>query len=165
MAMMTRAIPLMAAVTLASSAFAQTHIVTPALEVALATGGASLHATGSWVTRIKRGVSLSIAPVNAVDIRCARATMTCWESRAELAAADSRVRSVSDAPRDQLAVSTLTFTVTEWTDSRITARSDTRNGDLMLRLVPSENLVRLSYWDTQGNQPKGEASGFVWELQ
>ena len=152
---------------LLSAVEAQTHppITTPVLEVAVSTGGASVRATGSWITRIKRGPSLSIAPVNAVEIHCSRASMTCWESRAELVSGEARPRVVTDTPREQLAVTTLNFTVTEWTDTRITARSDTRNGDLMLRVVPSENLVRLSYWDTQGNQPKGEASGFVWELQ
>jgi hypothetical protein len=37
----------------------------------------------------------------------------------------------------------------------------------MLRIVASEKLVRLSYWDTRAEfkDKDGAASGFVWELQ
>ena len=73
----------------------------------------------------------------------------------------------SEAAKEHLALSDLVFTVTEWSEARVTARSDTPHGDLMLRIVGSERLVRLSYWDTRPEfkDKDGAASGFVWELQ
>ena len=148
----------------AGQSMAQVHASRPSLDVAMLAGGSALKATGSWVSRLKRGISQSITPVNAVEISCIRSSMTCVETRAELAGAAARP--AADVQKDQLALSTLNFTVTEWTDARITARSDTRDGDLMLRIVPSEKLVRLSYWDTKGSKDKdGQSSGFMWELE
>lgn len=143
------------------------EIATPSLEVA--GGKDSIRASGTWVTKVKRGASSAIAPVNAVTLSCDRRTMVCRESRAEVVpAADAHIpRPASEGGRDHLALNNLVFTVTEWSDARVTARSDTPHGDLMLRIVASEKLVRLSYWDTrpESKDKDGAASGFVWELQ
>jgi hypothetical protein len=142
-------------------------IATPSLDV---TGGKdSIRATGTWVTRVKRGASSAIAPVNAVTLSCDRRTMLCRENRAEVVPGTEAhgARPASEPARDHLALTNLVFTVTEWSDARVTARSDTPHGDLMLRIVVSEKLVRLSYWDTRAEfkDKDGAASGFVWELQ
>ena len=169
-AMRLRIVVVLVSSVLAGVALAQGQpgVVTPSLDVAMAAGGASLRASGTWVTRLKRGVSLSISPVNAVEITCSRTSMSCWESRAELApaAAGAVPAKAGEPQKDALHLSHQQFTVTEWNEARITARSDTRSGDLMLRIVASEKLVRLSYWDTkEGKEKPGEASGFMWELQ
>ena len=140
----------------------RTVIGTPPLDLLFT--GLEVHATGSWVARLNRG-AIPISSVNAVEIHCDRASMTCRESRAEVASQELRpARQGTEA--QHLSIVNQAFTVTEWTDARITARSDTPTGDLMLRILPSERLIRLSYWDTRldGNR-KDPPTGFLWELQ
>jgi hypothetical protein len=141
-------------------------VSTAGLDVHVAAAGAEVRATGTWATKLKRGPSGTISPVNTVEILCSRETQRCIETRAQLVpVADARGR--AGAEREHLALQNLTFMVTEWTEARITARADTPAGDLMLRVVPAEKLVRLSYWDTrpESRDKDGAASGFLWELQ
>jgi hypothetical protein len=111
----------------------------------------AVKARGKWVEKLKRGPS-PILPTNAVEIQCSRKAMSCDELRAE-------------AGQD-VSLTRRSFTVTEWNDKRILARSDTDSADLMLRIYPVDQRVELSYWDTKPQHERtGPADGWVWELR
>src|SRR5262245_3406010 len=98
-------------------------------------------AVGRWSHKMERGRAFLLSATNSAEVHCSRASMSCWESRAELVtAADTR-----RAPN--LTVKTTPFKITEWSDARITARADDAGGDLMLRIDVKGRQVQLTYWD------------------
>ena len=124
----------------------------PLAQFAVSKDRVAMKARGKWVEKLKRGPYSPILPTNAVEIQCAKKTMSCEELRAEAGPDVSLTRR--------------SFTITEWTDKRILARSDTDSADLMLRIYPPDQRVELSYWDTKPQHERtGPADGWVWELR
>jgi hypothetical protein len=134
-------------------------IGSPGLQLTVSESGATIVALGRWTTKLDRGRAFPLSPVNSVELQCNKASMTCIESRAELGAGQ-------DAKRPQtLLVRSTSFKVTEWTETRLTARTDTESGDLMLRMDLPGRQVQLSYWDARPDAKSGDADGFVWVLR
>jgi hypothetical protein len=63
-----------------------------------------------------------------------------------------------------LTVRSIAFKVTEWSDARLIARTDTESADLMLRIDLQRRQVDLSYWDAKPDLKPGTAEGFAWTL-
>jgi hypothetical protein len=162
MAPTLRRIVLAGLLTLAAHASAE-EIGTPPLQLNVSDSGALL-ASGRWITKIRRGNNFPLAAVNSVQLTCARDSMTCIESRAELAAANPESK-IAASPPHSLVVRSVPFRVTEWSDSRLIARTDTPSADLMLTVDLVHRQVELSWWDTQPGAKPGTAEGFVWVLR
>jgi hypothetical protein len=153
---------LAAACALAPALHAQ-EVGSPGLQLTVSESGATIVALGRWTTKLDRGRAFPLSSVNSVEVQCNRVSMTCIESRAELGTGQ-------DAKRPQtLLVRSTSFKVTEWTETRLTARTDTESGDLMLRMDLAGRQVQLSYWDAKPDAKpdakSGDANGFVWVLR
>jgi hypothetical protein len=144
-----------------ASAVQAEDVATPPLQLSLGEGGTSIYASGRWITKVRRGNGFPLAAVNSVSLRCTRGSMTCTESRAELMPVlDAKQAGVPPT----LTVRSIAFKVTEWSDARLIARTDTESADLMLRIDLQRRQVDLSYWDAKPDLKPGTAEGFAWTL-
>jgi hypothetical protein len=119
----------------------------------------AVKAVGRWAQKMERGRTFFLSPTNSAEIHCNRSGMACWESRAELVALQEPKKS------QNLTVKNTQFRITEWSQSRLIARGDSADGDLMLRVDLQGRTVQLTYWDAKPDAATGKADGFVWELR
>lgn len=126
----------------------QVQVDPPTMSFHIEEASSSVSFHGQWRPTVKAGSLMNWA-ANAVSVRCDRDSARCEEIIAVLYGPDERF------PRHNLDLVTLTYTVSEWTDSIIRASSAAPVGDFELRISMADKVAERSFRETKGRGAEG----------
>ena len=109
---------------------------------------------GQWRPTAQAGGLMNWA-ANAVSVRCDHGSARCEEVLALLYAPDERF------PHHSLDLVTLTYTVSEWTDSIIRVSSVAPVGDFELRISMADKVAERSFRETKDRGAEGADPSIV----